>query len=534
MKKVAGLLLVSAALTLAAAPPGRDLQLSFRSAIDGTRQPYRLYVPSSYDGTHPVPLVFVLHGTGGNQNTLFDEPRYSRFPLRAAAGKRGVLLLSPHGRGTAEYRGVGETDIFEVLADVAKHYRVDPDRVYFTGHSMGGTGAAYLAMRHPDIPAAVVAFAPAYSFPWLVGNLARVPSWWMMGAADEEFYHQGVLPGMERMRSLGIRTRFLDIPGKGHEGPLELFDQALDWLLTFRRDPHPKSYRFDVDTPLHGRAWWTTVQKIQVPGRMASVEARASGRHLAEFTLTNVSQLLFAPDPEVFDLTRPLTVHVNGKRVFSGAIRAGHQLSLTPSTAAEIPLRVAPIAAPRTHPVATAPEPLDIAGDESPLGSWIADAMRASTGADIALYNRRHYRGLPIPKGTVDIVDLIQCSRPFDQFLVTARLTGAAIGEILDTNAADNEHLVQVSGVRYKFDAARPAGQRVLSSTLDPGREYLVVFEGQVPERETVYLAGRYKKLPFTLTGTSFTLALYGHAAKLGTIRAARDGRVQRVAPASR
>ncbi|MCX6622098.1 MAG: alpha/beta hydrolase-fold protein, partial [Acidobacteria bacterium] len=218
MKPADCLLLLVSALTLAAASPGKDLSLKFRSGIDGVDQPYRLYVPSGYDGSRPFPLVFALHGTNGNQDTLFDDPRYRPFDFRAAAEKHGVLLLSAHGRGTTEYRGAGETDIFELLAEVSKRYRVDADRVYFTGHSMGGTGSAYLAMRHPDVPAAVVAFAPAYSFPWVAGNLLRVPSWWIMGASDEEFYHVGVQPGVDRLRALGANVRFLDMPGKGHQG----------------------------------------------------------------------------------------------------------------------------------------------------------------------------------------------------------------------------------------------------------------------------------------------------------------------------
>ncbi|MCX6622097.1 MAG: hypothetical protein NTY38_13720, partial [Acidobacteria bacterium] len=130
----------------------------------------------------------------------------------------------------------------------------------------------------------------------------------------------------------------------------------------------PTSYRFEVDTPLHGRAWWTSVEKIAEPGRMATVEARAAGRHEAEFTLTNVAGMVFTPDPEVFDLTRRLVVRVNGKRVFSGEIRGDRQLRLTPSSARKEPARGAALSAWRNHPVATAAEQLEIGGDESLLG----------------------------------------------------------------------------------------------------------------------------------------------------------------------
>ena len=73
----------------------------------------------------------------------------------------GVLLVSPHGCGTTEYRGIGENDVLCVLEEVRKRYRVDDDRVYLTGHSMGGTRAAYLALHHPDQFAAVAPLAAA-------------------------------------------------------------------------------------------------------------------------------------------------------------------------------------------------------------------------------------------------------------------------------------------------------------------------------------------------------------------------------------
>jgi len=83
-----------------------------------------------------------MHGTGGNENTLFDDPAYQHITLRQAAEKHGVIVVSPHGRGITEYRGIGEHDVLSVLEEVRKRYPIDPERIYLTGHSMGRTGAA--------------------------------------------------------------------------------------------------------------------------------------------------------------------------------------------------------------------------------------------------------------------------------------------------------------------------------------------------------------------------------------------------------
>jgi hypothetical protein len=88
---------------------------------------------------------------------------------------------------------------------------------------------------------------------------------------------------------------------------------------------------------------------------------------------------------------------------------------------------------------------------------------------------------------------------------------------------------VQISGADYVFDRRRPAGQRIVQSSLQPERRYVVALEGQVVERETMRLAGRFKRLRYTTTDSPFTLALYGHAARSGEINPSVEGRVREV-----
>ena len=144
----------------------------------------------------------------------------------------------------------------------------------------------------------------------------------------------------------------------------------------------------------------------------------------------------------------------------------------------------------------------------------------------------------------MDIVDLIQASRPFDQYLVTVRLTGRDVLDILDANVPDpakNQpsrgdspgagRLIQGSGFSYVFDRTRPRGQRILSSTIHPERTYTVALEGQVVERETILLGGRFRRLDYQTSPTPFTLALYGYAARNPRFEAKREGRVREDQP---
>jgi predicted esterase len=522
---------ILAVLLLAA---GEDLRLTYRSPIDDTEQPYRLYVPAAYDGKTPLPLVIALHGTSGTESTLFDK--YGDGAIKQAAEKHGLLLVSPLGRGMTEFYGIGEHDVLSVIADVRSRYKVDPDRITITGHSMGGTGAARLALQHPDLFAAAAPLAPAFSHPHLASNAAHLPFWWILGGEDDAYYLKGVLPGVERMLLPGRPHRLTILPGRGHgDWVPEYFDAVFAWLLQHRRAAQPRRYVFSALTPMHGRAYGTAIDRISRPGTVGTLEVRLEEKNLVRVQTVNVSAFAVFPEPG------PVRLTADGTAVFEGVVTEAQEIrcsvGATGWTAAPAARRNRDERAWRSHPVATSDRELRMDGIEAPLANWITDAMRRATGADLALYNRVHYRGLPLPKGIVDMVDLIQASRPFEQMLVTVPLTGRDLLEILDSNVLESgekaklDRLVQISGARYSFDRSKPKGSRIVSSDLVPDRLYKVVLEGQVPERQTLFLAGRYGTLPYAGTEVPFLGALYAHAVTSGRIVVETEGRVRETTP---
>ncbi|MAG36213.1 MAG: hypothetical protein CL878_08210 [Dehalococcoidia bacterium] len=178
-------------------PPGQELRLSYRSDIDGTDQPYALYVPTGYDGSRSWPLVINLHGTSAGVSPDFVGQTSEHYtadenaaPLWAAE-QHGALLVTPFGRGITEFRGIGENDVFCVVAEVQQRYRVDQERISVTGLSMGGTGSSELALHYPDYFAAAAPIGAAYSFPWLAANGQHLPFWCIGGEHDRSFQSGG-------------------------------------------------------------------------------------------------------------------------------------------------------------------------------------------------------------------------------------------------------------------------------------------------------------------------------------------------------
>ena len=71
------------------------------------------------------------------------------------------MVAAPLARGSMDYRGIAERDVYDTLADVERRFPIDTDRVYLTGISMGGAAALRLALTRPDLWAAIAAVCPA-------------------------------------------------------------------------------------------------------------------------------------------------------------------------------------------------------------------------------------------------------------------------------------------------------------------------------------------------------------------------------------
>lgn len=123
-----------------------DMRLAHRSAVDNKLQPFRVYVPRSFDATRKYPLLIALHGATGDENTYMD--RYvtaGKNVFQEQADARGYIVATPFGRGAfGMYLGDSETDVLEVIDRVTAIYPIQTGEVFLTGHSMGGGGTWHI------------------------------------------------------------------------------------------------------------------------------------------------------------------------------------------------------------------------------------------------------------------------------------------------------------------------------------------------------------------------------------------------------
>jgi pimeloyl-ACP methyl ester carboxylesterase len=146
-----------------AAPTGRKI-LAYRSALDGSVQPYGITLPPNYDPAKPARLYVWLHG----RNQVLTESTFlATFPkpnkgLTYAAADNGQIVLDCYGRWNNANHWAGEVDVFEAIADVSRRFKIDKNRIVLRGFSLGGAGAWHIALQYPSFFAAAEIGAGTY------------------------------------------------------------------------------------------------------------------------------------------------------------------------------------------------------------------------------------------------------------------------------------------------------------------------------------------------------------------------------------
>ena len=140
----------------------------------GGQRPVYLFVPSSYDGQTPIPLVILLHAHGSSG--LSEEDYLDILPLAEDRGffycfpnaildAYGYLTWNAYFTNSADAAAFGETYADDVgylrglIAETERHFTVDRKRVYVIGHSNGGYMAHRLAGDASDIIAGIASLA---------------------------------------------------------------------------------------------------------------------------------------------------------------------------------------------------------------------------------------------------------------------------------------------------------------------------------------------------------------------------------------
>ena len=231
------------------------------SQLLGRLLPYSVYVPDKTQPRRGYGLTLLLHSLGANHNQFSGSNNQSQLGERGP----GSIVITPSGRGTdGWYYGAAGADTFEVWADVARHYKLDPGYSAISGYSMGGYGTYKFATQYPDLfaagqpvvgppgqgiwlpPNAPVPGGPGSNTNRMLASVRNVPFLIWNGAEDELVPLPGPVSQAQTFDDLGYRYAFDVFPTADHFALAvnDAYEPAADFLGTKRvvRNPAHVTY----------------------------------------------------------------------------------------------------------------------------------------------------------------------------------------------------------------------------------------------------------------------------------------------------
>ncbi len=174
---------------------------------------YLLFLPRGYEkGSEKYPLMLFLHGAGESGNELQKVKKHGPPKIVETKHDFPFILVSPQSPG----RGWDKEVLNALLDDVIANYRVDPDRVYLTGLSMGGFGTWALAAAHPERFAAIVPICGGGN-PADAPRLKGLPVWVFHGAKDPTVSLARSEAMVKALKEAGGNVKFTVYPEATHD-----------------------------------------------------------------------------------------------------------------------------------------------------------------------------------------------------------------------------------------------------------------------------------------------------------------------------
>jgi len=227
-----------------------DLHRKYHFAAANADTPYRLYIPTTWDGKSQLPLVMFLHGAGSDENWYVDANDKQLIRL---SEQHGYILVSPLGysrmgaygtplrlpavfgnpEAAAKQRAsvsaeqertleLSEKDVINVLEIVLNEYPVDRASMFLTGHSMGSGGTWYLGAKYARYWAAIAPmsgpFVDETNYPW--DSIRKMPIFMTEGTGATPSL-VGSKAMLAWMKERGFRIEYMEV-NADHGGMIPL------------------------------------------------------------------------------------------------------------------------------------------------------------------------------------------------------------------------------------------------------------------------------------------------------------------------
>ena len=195
---------------------------------------YLVFLPAGYtESADNWPVLFVLHGVAEVGTSLGQVAAFGPAKQIELGLDLQVIVISPQLFGVSW----NQARVLEFIEYCLGLYRIDRQRIYLTGTSLGGRCVWKVAAAKPELFAAIAPVA-GWGTETEASRTSGIPAWLFHGEDDSIVPVSASKKMYELHRARGGDTRLTVIPDVGHTIWDEVYgDEALyDWFLAHYKD----------------------------------------------------------------------------------------------------------------------------------------------------------------------------------------------------------------------------------------------------------------------------------------------------------
>jgi predicted peptidase len=223
---------------LAAAPARQRVQSFEKTICKEAHLNYLLYLPKEYDKTDKKwPVILFLHGMGesGSDPNLVTKQGLAK--LIAQGKDFDFIIVSPQCPRNNWWTDL-TAELNALVDDITARYKVDTNRLYVTGLSMGGFCTWSLIQRYPNKFAAAAPICGGGDTVMAEFRLGKMPIWVFHGAKDNVVPLSKSEEMVKALKKAGNQNvQFTVYPEAGHDSWTETYNnpQLYQWFLSYEK-----------------------------------------------------------------------------------------------------------------------------------------------------------------------------------------------------------------------------------------------------------------------------------------------------------
>ncbi|MBN2803459.1 MAG: prolyl oligopeptidase family serine peptidase [Deltaproteobacteria bacterium] len=309
---------------------GEYVEKGYVSKLDGRLHSYALYYPSKWseESEKLFPLVVILHGLNGKPvaaiSSLFGNPHKDKETILHAdrfpgnIGSENMFVVAPGAFDNSGYLYAGEEDVVDIISIIKKKYRIDENRIYIAGASMGGTGAARIALHNPGMFAAAASLCgyhngklyssvrnePILSFEeFLLDSISNIhlvisgrhtPLYLVHGTKDFPLSSEQLLWSYQKE---GYRVNLKLLQAKHNVWDETYKNRNLfRFFEGYKRVDNPLKVDISTGELRHGKNLWLKILSFMEQGRLATLRGSAEDDSVISIESINVKKFEIEKD----------------------------------------------------------------------------------------------------------------------------------------------------------------------------------------------------------------------------------------------